>query len=143
MAVVNSTRWLAAGAPGNDFRQEGFPHAGIADDDGAGSFGQEVQIQQAEDAVLQLHAALVVLEVEAVDGVLGVQPREAKTALDGTAVARLQFQVRQGLQGLRETEVLGGGLRDHLIQLAAHRRQAELIQFLVQRGHGTPFGNEG
>jgi hypothetical protein len=43
----------------------------------------------------------VVLEVEAVDGVLGVQPRETKAALDGTAIARLQFQVRQGLQGLR------------------------------------------
>jgi hypothetical protein len=35
---------------------------------------KELQIQQTDDPILCLHAALVMFEVEAVDGVLGVQP---------------------------------------------------------------------
>ena len=89
----------------------------------------------------ELHAALVVFEVEAVDGVLGVQPREAKAAFDGATVAGVQFQVGERLQGLREARDSYSRVRDHLIQLAAHRRQAELIQFQMEGGHGIPFGN--
>jgi hypothetical protein len=33
---------------------------------------------------------------------------------------------------LRQAEVPGSGVSHHLIQLASHRGQAELVQFLVQ-----------
>ena len=105
---------------------------------------EEVQIQQAQDARLfSSHAALVVLEVEAVDGVLGMQAGEAETALDGAAVARFQFQVGERFQCLREAEVLVGGVRERLIELAAHRGQAELVQFLVEWVTGFLSGLRG
>ena len=49
------------------------------------------------------------------------------------------IQIQQDLQRLGEAEVFGGRLRDRLIQLAAHRRQAELIQFQMKGGHEVPF----
>ena len=52
------------------------------------------------------------------------------------------IQIQQDLQRLGEAEVFGGRLRDRLIQLAAHRRQTELVQLLLERGHGIPFANE-
>ena len=82
--------------------------------------------------VFRLHAALVVFEVEAVDRVLRMQPRQTEAAFDGTAVAGFQFQIGERFQRLREAEILGRGISDRLIQLAAHRRQAELVQFLMQ-----------
>ena len=44
------------------------------------------------------------------------------------------------LQCLCEAQVLNRGVGDHLIELFAHRRQAELIQFQFQGGHKSPFG---
>lgn len=84
----------------------------------------------------------MMFEVKAIDGVLGVQPRKAEAALDGAAVANFQFQVDQRLQGMHEAEILSRGVSRHLIQLAAHGRQAELNQFLVKCDHKAPFGNE-
>ena len=101
---------------------------------------KELQIEQAHDAILRFHAALVVLEVEAVDGVLGMQAGHAETALDGAAVARVEFEIGERFQCLREAQVLSRGVGDHLIELLAHRGQAELIQFQMQRGHRIPFG---
>jgi hypothetical protein len=72
-----------AGAPADDLRQECFAYARIADKDGAGALLQKLQIEQAQDAGLQLQAALMVFEVEAVDGVLSMQPRESEAALNG------------------------------------------------------------
>ena len=62
-----------AGPPADDFCQECFSHARIADKNRARAFGQKLQIQQAQDTVLQLHAALVMLEVEAINRVLRLQ----------------------------------------------------------------------
>jgi hypothetical protein len=100
-------------------------------DDDAGSLAKEVQIQHAQDAILHLHAALVVLEMKAVDGVLCVESRQTEAALDGSMIARIQFEIEQAFQCLGKAKVLGRCLRDGLIQLAAHRRQTELVQFLV------------
>src|SRR5215831_20262350 len=74
-----------AGAPADDLRQEGLTHAGVADEDGAGAFGDELQIEQTKNPRLQLQTAFVMLEVEAVNGVTDVQPGETEAALDGTA----------------------------------------------------------
>ena len=41
-----------AGAPADDLGQEGFAHAGIADEHDAGALVEEVEIEQAQDAVL-------------------------------------------------------------------------------------------
>ena len=59
-----------AGLPADDLGQEGLAHAGIADEDCAGSFLEEVKVQESQDAGLQFRSALVVFEVEAVDRVL-------------------------------------------------------------------------
>ncbi len=115
-------------------------NSGIADEHNAGALVQEVQIQQAHNPILRFHAALVVFEVEAVDGVLGMQPRQTEAAFDGAAVASVQFDIGERLQGLGETQVFTRRVGDYLIELPAHRRQAELIQFQMQGGHKIPFG---
>ena len=120
------------GAPANDFRQEGLSNPGIPNNDHAGALVQEIEIQHAHDAVFEFHAALVMLEVKAVDGLLSVQPRQTKTALDRAIVARFQFEVGKRFEGWRKAQVLGRGISDRLIQLAAQRGQAELIQLRVQ-----------
>ena len=110
-----------AGAPADDFREKGFAYARIADKDRPGSLGDELQIEQAENAGLQVHAALVVFEVKTIDRVLGVQARELETPFDRTAVAGFQFEVYQRFQRFHDTMVPGRGVRDRLIQLAGHR----------------------
>jgi hypothetical protein len=92
---------------------------------------------------LRFHAALVVLEVEAVDGVLAMQAGHAEAAFDGAAVAGVEFEIGERFQCLREAQVLSRGVGDHLIELLAHRGQTELIQFQMQRGHTVPFGIAG
>ncbi len=131
------------GFPAEDLGQEGLAHPGIADENGAGSFLEEVQIEQPQDASFLFHAALVMSEVEAVDGVLRLQTGEAEAALDRAHVASLQFQISERFKRLREAKIFASCLRDRLIQLAAHGGQAELIQFRVQGCHRTPFGHEG
>jgi hypothetical protein len=84
----------------------------------------------------------VVFEMKAVDGVLLMQTRETEAAFDGTAAARLQFAVNQRFQSFSEAVVFGDGVSDRLIQLTDHRGQTELVEFLMQSVHGTPFGNE-
>ena len=82
-----------ASTPGNDFCQKCFSDAGIANKDGAGSLGQELQIEQAQDPILQLHATLVMFEVKAVNRMLRGKARTTETALNGAPVARFQFHV--------------------------------------------------
>ena len=130
------------GAPAYDLGEEGFADTRIADEDRAGALLQKLQIEQAQNARFQLQAALVVFELKAVDGVLGMQPREAETALNGATLPGFQFEVDERFQSFDEAAVAGRSVSDRLIQLAGHRGQAELIQFLVQWCHGTPFGNE-
>ena len=43
-----------AGAPADDLGQKGFAHAGIADETHAGAVAEEVEIEQAKDAGLEL-----------------------------------------------------------------------------------------
>ena len=52
---------------------------------------EELQVEQADDAVLRLHAALVVLELEAVDRVLGMQAGHAEPALDSAGLRLEKF----------------------------------------------------
>jgi len=70
-------------------------------------------------------------EVEAVDGVARLQTGQAEAALNGILVARFQFQIRERFQSLRKAQVFGRRVARDLIELAAHRRQRQLIQFLV------------
>jgi len=71
-----------------------------------------------------------------------LQARQAEAALNGILVAGFQFQVRERFQSLRKAQVLGRRVASDLIELAAHRRQRQLIEFLVQQGHAIPFANE-
>ena len=120
-----------AGARADDLRQKRFADAGIADDDDIGAFLKKLQIHQAQDAAFHLRSAFVMVELEAIDGVARAETREAKTALDGAAVADFQFAVGKRFKRRRQTEVFGGSISQNLIQILAHRREAELIQFLM------------
>jgi hypothetical protein len=120
------------GAPADDLGQVGFAHAGIANETHAGAVAQEVEIEQAQDASLELVARLVMVEVEAVDGRLALQAGELEAAFDGALVTGFELAIEEGFEGLCEAEILGGGVSQHLIQMEAHGRQVQLIQFLLQ-----------
>ena len=91
---------------------------------------------------LACDAALVMVEVKGVDAGLRLQARAFEAAFNGAAVAGFQFHIGKPLQGGGHTEVPGGGFRDRRLQLAAHRRQAQLIQFLFEGSHRIPFRNQ-
>ena len=95
-----------AGAPAEDLRQEGFPHAGITDNDHIGALLEEVQVEQVEEAVFGLLAGFVMGEVELVEGRLRGEARELEAALDRAAVAGFQFQIGQTFQGGGEAKIL-------------------------------------
>lgn len=84
-----------AGAPTNNFGQKRFPHARIPDDDSAGSFLQEVQIEHPENPILDLCPALVMFEVEVVDRVLRVKSGHSEAPVDRPAAACVQLHVDQ------------------------------------------------
>jgi hypothetical protein len=58
--------------PADDFRQEGFAGARIADQHDVGAVVQKVEIQEAEDARFILLPGLVMLEQERIDRVLAL-----------------------------------------------------------------------
>ena len=120
------------GAPADDLGQVRLAHAGITDKTHAGAVAQEIEIEQAQDPSLELEARLVMVEVEAVDRRLALQARELKAAFDGTLVTGFKFAIEECFQGLGKAEILGSGVSQHLIQMEAHRRQIQLIQFLLQ-----------
>ena len=124
------------------FRQKCFAHAGIADQHEIGSFVEERQIEQAQDARLGLLAALVMVEVKGVDAGLRLQARAFEAAVDGALFAGFQFHVGEPLQGGRRAEILGGGFSQSRLQLAAHGGQAQLIQLLFERSHRIPFRDQ-
>src|ERR1700730_1676780 len=130
------------GLPTDDFRQKCFAHAWVAEKDRAIALCYELQIEEAQNAGFELHAALMVFELKAVDGVLRMQSRSPEASLDGPTVAGFQFDVDKGFERFGEAAVSGCVIRDRLIQLLDHRGQAELVEFLVQCGHGTPFRTE-
>ena len=80
------------------------------------------------------------VKVKGINGGLRLQTRAFETAFNGTAVAGLQFHIGEPFQRGGHAEVSGGGLRDRRLQLAAHRGQAQLVQFLGERHH-IPFLN--
>ena len=72
------------------------------------------------------------VEVEAVDRRLALQARELEATFDGTLATGLEFAIKECFQGLGEAEIPGGSVSQHLIQMEAHGRQVQLIQFLLQ-----------
>ena len=54
-------------------------------------------------------------------------------------LARFQFHVGEPLQSRGDAEILGGGFSERRLQLAAHGRQTQLIQFLFEGCHRIPF----
>ena len=119
------------GAGADDPRQKRFADAGIADDDDIGAFLQKLQIHQTQDAALDVCSAFVMAELETINRGTDSETRETETAFDGTGVADFQFAVRKPLQRSGETEVFGSGISQNLIQILTHRREAELIEFLM------------
>ena len=120
------------GAPADDLGQVRLAYAGITDETHAGAVAQEVEIEQAQDASLELESGLVMVKVEAVDGRLALQTREFEAAFDGTLVTGFEFAIDECFEGLDKAEIPGGGFSQRLIQMEAHRRQIQLIQFLLQ-----------
>jgi len=72
------------------------------------------------------------VKVEAVDGRLALQAGELEAAFDRALVAGFELAIDERFQGLREAEIFGRGVSQHLIQMEAHGRQIQLIQFLLQ-----------
>lgn len=72
------------------------------------------------------------VKVEAVDRRFAVQAGELEAAFDGTLMTGFEFAIEECFQGLREAEIPGGGVSQHLFQMEAHGRQIQLIQFLLQ-----------
>ena len=85
---------------------------------------QELQIEQAKDAIFRLLAGLVMGEMELVEGGLGGEMRELEAALDRAAVAGFQFQIRQAFQSGREAKILARRLSRDRFQTLSHGGQA-------------------
>src|SRR5438477_6572025 len=100
IAVVNRTRWLAWQAfHPKTLARKVLPDARVADQHDVGALSQEGEIEQAQNAILGLYAAFVVVKVEGVDAGLRLQTRALEAALDGAALPRFQFQVGEPLDG--------------------------------------------
>src|SRR5579875_3988459 len=112
-----------ADSPAKDVRQKGFPDARIADNHDVGSLFQELQVEQAKDAILRLLTGFVMGEMELVEGRLGGEMRELEAALDGTLVAGFQFQIRQALERGREAKILARRLSRDRLQALSHGGQ--------------------
>jgi hypothetical protein len=113
--------------PSEDAGEEGLAHTRIADQHQVGALFQEGKVEQTEDAILRLHAALVVVEVEGVDAGLRLQTRAPEAALDGAAVTRFQLHVGKQFEGGRDAEISGCRVSDRRLRLAAHRFQIQLL----------------
>jgi len=110
-----------AGFPAEDLGQECFAHARITDEHDVGPLPQEGEIEQAQDAVLGLDAAFVMVEVKGVDGGLNLQASALEATLNRTMLARVQFHVGEPFQRGRDAEVSGCGFSDRRLQISSHR----------------------
>src|SRR5258708_20519304 len=99
-------------------------------------------MEEGEDTILQLEPALVMVEVESVDGVFGLQAGKLEAAFDGALLSGLQFQIQESFQDLGSAEIPGARISQRLIQMVAHGRQVQVFQFLLQRCHENPFWSE-
>ena len=82
------------------------------------------------------------MKVEAVDGGPGLQAGDSEATFDGTLLPTLQLAIQKRFQGLRQAEILAGCLSQHRIQMLAHRGQIQMLQFLLEWGHRSPFWME-
>jgi hypothetical protein len=121
--------WQAT--PSDDFRQEGLAGSRIADENDAGAFVEKIEVQKPQNTGFDFHTALMVFEVEAVDGITHVQARHTEAPFNRPAVARFQLAVRQRFDGLHQAEIFGRRVGDYLIELGAHGGEAKLIEFLM------------
>ena len=69
---------------------------------------------------------------EAIDRRHALQAGKLEAAFDGTLVTGLELAIDECFESLGKAEILGGGVSQHLIQMEAHGRQIQLIQFLLQ-----------
>ena len=60
------------------------------------------------------------VEVKGVDAGLNLQAGTFEAALNGTMLARVQFQVGEPFQGSRDAEVFGRGFSDGGLQISSH-----------------------
>ena len=130
------------GAPGDDFGEEGFAHAGVAHQHKIGSLGEELQVEQAQDARLGLLACLMVLELKGVNARLRLQSRTFIATLDGALFAGLQLQIGQPFQSGGSTEIFRGRFSQGRLHAPAHGGESQLIQFLFERSHQSPFRSQ-
>jgi len=70
--------------------------------------------------------------VEAIDGGLALQAGEFEATFDGALVTGFEFAIDERFQGLREAEIFGRGVSQHLLQMKAYGRQIQLLQFLLE-----------
>jgi hypothetical protein len=132
-----------AGFRSDNAGEESLSHAGVADQYKVRPLLQKREIEQTQDAVLRLNTALVMVEVESVNGSLRLKTRQLEAALDGAAVAGIQFHIGEHLDRGGDAEVARGCLSDRRLDLAAHRPQVQLLQFLFECGHRVPFRHRG
>ena len=92
---------------------------------------QEVEIEQPEDAVLALHAAICGGGSERVDAGLGVEAGELEAALDGAAVAGFQFKIGQAFQGGSEAKIFRRRLLQGLFQLLGSSSSGSVVRVSV------------
>ena len=89
-ALIGLTRF-----PAEHFGQKRLADPRIPDQNQIRALAQERQIEQPQDAVLGLHATLMVMKVERVDAGLRLQARGLKAAFNRAALLRFQLDVGQ------------------------------------------------
>src|SRR5262245_3944370 len=92
---------VLTGAPGQDLSQKSFSNAGITNDDDAGAIAEELEIHKTKDAILHLQTALVMIELEAIDGVADAKMSKTEPAFNGARIPGFQLTVNERLQSGR------------------------------------------
>jgi len=80
-----------------------------------------------------------VVEVKAVDAGLRLQTGALEATFDGAPLTRFQFHIGEQFESSENTEIAPSGISDSRFDLAAHRSQIQLLQFLFERCHRVPF----
>lgn len=69
---------------------------------------------------------------EAIDRRHALQAGKLEAAFDGTLVTGFELAIDERFESLGKAEIFSGGVSQHLIQMEAHGRQVQVIQFLLQ-----------
>ena len=72
------------------------------------------------------------IKVEAIDGGFALQAGKLEAAFDSVLVTDFELAIDERFQSLGKAEVFGGGVSQHLIQMEAHGRQIQLLEFLLE-----------